>query len=119
MKFLIDRCAGRRLAEWLRHEGFDVLESRELGADPGDRILLARAAAEGRILVTMDKDFGAFVFAERASHAGLVRLPDLPVDERLELMDTILEQHGQDLGSGAIVTVRGDRIRVSEVPDPD
>jgi predicted nuclease of predicted toxin-antitoxin system len=58
MKFLIDRCAGRLLAEWLRQEGHDVVESRELGADPGDRILLEWAARDGRILVTIDTDFG-------------------------------------------------------------
>ena len=37
MKFLVDRCAGRKLAEWLRSQGHDVLESRALGPDPGDR----------------------------------------------------------------------------------
>ena len=31
MKFLIDRCAGRLLADWLRKQGHDVVESRELG----------------------------------------------------------------------------------------
>ena len=28
MKFLIDRCAGRLLADWLRQQGHDVVESR-------------------------------------------------------------------------------------------
>lgn len=40
MRFLIDRCAGRRLAEWLQREGHDVLEARELGPDSGDQALL-------------------------------------------------------------------------------
>jgi hypothetical protein len=31
MRFLIDRCAGRLLADWLRTQGHDVVESRELG----------------------------------------------------------------------------------------
>lgn len=75
MRFLIDRCAGRRLAEWLRQKGHDVVESRERSPDPGDRKLLEWAAAEYRVLVTMDKDFGEFIFAGRASHWGLVRLP--------------------------------------------
>ena len=44
MKFLIDRCAGRLLADWLRDQGHDVVESRELGPDPGDRALLEWAA---------------------------------------------------------------------------
>src|SRR5207249_12154215 len=33
VKFLIDRCAGHRLAEWLRAQGHDVVESRERGPD--------------------------------------------------------------------------------------
>jgi predicted nuclease of predicted toxin-antitoxin system len=40
MKFLLDRCAGRRLADWLRTQGHDVVESRERGPDPGDLTLL-------------------------------------------------------------------------------
>jgi len=58
MRFLIDRCAGRLLADWLRTQGHDVVESRELGPDPGDRALLDWAAKEIRILITIDTDFG-------------------------------------------------------------
>ncbi len=90
MRFLIDRCVGRRLAEWLRQTGHDTVESRERGADPGDRSLLEWAADDGRILVTMDKDFGDFIFVEKARHCGLVRLPDVPAEKRIELMDRIL-----------------------------
>ena len=46
MRFLIDRCAGQLLADWLRKQGHDVIESRELGPDPGDRALLDWAAKE-------------------------------------------------------------------------
>lgn len=113
MRFLIDRCAGRRLAEWLRQQGHDVVESRERGPDPGDRVLLAWAAAEARVLVTMDKDFGEFVYRDRAPHAGLVRLPDVPVERRIALMNDILRDHAEDLLGRAIVTVRGGRIRIS------
>ena len=37
MKFLIDRCAGRRIAKWLGSLGHDVIETRSLGQDSGDR----------------------------------------------------------------------------------
>jgi len=46
MRFLIDRCAGRKLAEWLKNLGHDVVESRLLGPDPGDLQLLEWACAE-------------------------------------------------------------------------
>ena len=89
MKFLIDRCAGRRLADWLRDQGHDVVESRERGADPGDRTLLEWAASEQRILVTMDKDYGQFIFAENAPHSGLVRLRNVSATRRIELTERL------------------------------
>lgn len=30
MKFLVDICAGHRLANWLRSQGFEVLEVRDV-----------------------------------------------------------------------------------------
>ena len=115
MKFLIDRCAGHRLAEWLRRQGYDVVESRERGPDPGDRALLELAAGEQRILVTIDTDFGELVFVWEVPHAGLVRLPDVPTEQRIALMAELLERHRQALEMQAIITVRGRRIRISQL----
>ena len=114
MKFLIDRCAGRLLADWLRSEGHDVVESRELGPDPGDRALLEWAAREARILITIDTDFGELIFLENVPHAGLIRLPDLPSHQRQIVMQDLLTRYKPDLESAAIITVRGDRIRISK-----
>ena len=119
MKFLTDRCAGHRLAEWLREQGHDVCEARDLGPDPGDRALLKRAADEGRVLVTMDKDFGEFLFVEKAAHSGLLRLPDLPVKQRIALMDRLLTDYSNALEERAVVTVRGGRVRISRIPQPE
>ena len=73
MRFLVDRCAGRRLAEWLGNEGHDVLEARTLGPDPGDLALLELANSEDRILVTIDTDFGELIYLHDVPHAGLLR----------------------------------------------
>jgi predicted nuclease of predicted toxin-antitoxin system len=113
VKFLVDRCAGRRLAEWLGSAGHDVLESRQLGPDPGDLALLQRAAREQRILITIDTDFGALIFMGKESHCGLVRLPDVPAEKRIAIFGEILARHTSDLDAGAVITVRGNRIRVS------
>ena len=115
MKFLIDRCAGHRLAEWLKERGHDVSEAQNRGPDPGDRTLLRWAASEDRVLITMDKDFGEFLFVEKISHCGLVRLPDVPVVQRITLMEKVILNHSHDLSEHAVVTVRGDRIRISRV----
>jgi predicted nuclease of predicted toxin-antitoxin system len=114
VKFLVDRCAGRRLAEWLRQQGHEVAESRERGPDPGDPTVLEWAAAEGRILVTIDTDFGELLFVEKASHSGVVRLPDVPANKRIELIAQVLERYSQELEAAAIITVRGGRIRISK-----
>jgi predicted nuclease of predicted toxin-antitoxin system len=116
VRFLIDRCAGRRLAAWLRDQGHDVLESRTLGPDPGDLALLRRAADDGRILVTIDTDSGTLLHTRSALHAGLVRLPDVPAEVRIALMTQILRDHTPAELSRSIVTVRGHRIRISRPP---
>jgi predicted nuclease of predicted toxin-antitoxin system len=116
VRFLVDRCAGRQLADWLREKGYDVLEARELGPDPGDGALLGHANAERRILVTIDTDFGELVFLHDVAHSGLVRLPDVPAKRRIALMAELIERHRQALELGDIVTIRGERIRISRPP---
>ena len=116
MRFLVDRCAGRRLAEWLRNSGHDVVEAQSLGPDPGDRALLERAGADNRILVTMDKDFGELIYLRRVAHAGLLLLPDVRVPQRIEAVRVVIEGHREALEARAVVTVRGGRIRISHPP---
>ena len=69
MRFLIDRCAGTFIAEWLRTQGHDVVESRERGPDPGDRVLLEWAAQESRILITMTQTLDNW-FSSKVSHTA-------------------------------------------------
>jgi predicted nuclease of predicted toxin-antitoxin system len=116
VRFLVDRCAGQRLAESLRADGHDIVDVREWGADPGDRQILMRAAEQNRVLVTMDKDFGFLVFAQGERHRGLIRLPDVPAAARIALLRGVLARHSADLEAGAVITVRGGRIRVSRPP---
>ncbi len=101
------------MAEWLRGEGHEVAESRDRGSDPGDRVLLLWAAEEARVLVTMDKDYGRLVFFEQMKHCGMVRLPDVPVAQRIDLMQQVLFRHAADLLEKAVISVRGGRIRIS------
>ena len=100
MRFLIDRSAGNLVARWLRSKGHDVVESRERGPDPGDQVLLEWAASESRILITIDTDFGQLIFHEGASHSGLVRLPDVRANERLRILEDVLERFSDELQKG-------------------
>ena len=119
MRFLIDRCAGTALASWLRSQGHDVVESRELGADPGDRVLLELAAQQSRILITIDTDFGQLVFLHGQTHAGLIRVPDVPSADRVAIVKDLFERFATEIEGGAIITVRGGKVRISQSPKVD
>ncbi|MGD9645478.1 MAG: DUF5615 family PIN-like protein, partial [Pirellulales bacterium] len=58
MKVLLDSCVWGKVAEPLRTLGHDVVWAGSWPRDPGDEEFLARAFAEERVLVTLDKDFG-------------------------------------------------------------
>ena len=113
LRFIVDRCAGRPLAEWLRNHGHDVVDIWTLGPDPGDRALLERAESENRVLVTIDKDFGELIYLHRVPHSGLIRLPDVRMAQRIALVEEVINHHGQALEERAIITVQGNRARIS------
>ena len=41
-------------------------------------------------------------------------LPDVPAQKRIQLMETVLTRYSSRLETGQIITVRGDKIRVSK-----
>jgi len=86
------------------------------GLTLGTGALLEWAANETRILITIDTDFGELIYLENLSHAGLVRLPDVPARERQLIMQDLLARYETELQDAAIITVRGGRIRISQGP---
>ena len=116
MRFLVDGCVVGSLAEWLRNAGHDALEVEDLGPDPGDEALLRIAEAQNRIFITIDKDFGVLIYRDGQPHAGLIRLPDVSPFRRIQLVEEIISRYSQELENRAIVTVRGEIIRISRPP---
>src|SRR5947207_10403177 len=56
---LLDMNLPPSVANWLRSEGHDALHVRDLGLSGApDSEIFARAAADGRIVVSFDLDFG-------------------------------------------------------------
>ena len=104
------------MAEWFGDSGHDADEAKTISPDPGDRALLKQAGAENRFLITLDRDFGKLIYLQRFSHAGLIRLPDVRVSQRIDTFRAVIEDHGKAIEERAVVTVQGERIRISHPP---
>jgi predicted nuclease of predicted toxin-antitoxin system len=65
MRFTADENLERSITEGLRDMGHDVLEASIEDPGASDPVVLERSRAEGRILITNDKDFAELAFLQR------------------------------------------------------
>ena len=112
MKLLLDRCVWGPATFELAAAGHDAIWVGDWPEDPGDERILAEAHAEGRVLITIDKDFGGLAVVQGLPHAGMIRLYRIPAEQQAAACLRVLEQHGDDLEAGAIITVQPGRIRI-------
>lgn len=97
--------------------GHDVVWAGSWTEDPGDDEILQRAHREGRILVTLDKDFGELAIVRRRPHSGIIRLIGLAAKQQAPAGIRVLNLHGNLLQRGAIVTVEPGRVRIRPPED--
>ncbi|GIK54641.1 MAG: hypothetical protein BroJett015_03040 [Chloroflexota bacterium] len=71
MKVLLDTCLSGSLLMPLANAGHDVVWSGAWERDPGDDEIMALAHREGRVLVTLDKDFGMLAVLQGNLTRGL------------------------------------------------
>lgn len=74
MKFLVDVNIGVGVVNDLKAAGHDAVYVAAIDERMQDPDILKNAAAEGRIVITIDKDFGRHIFAEGLPHTGMIRL---------------------------------------------
>jgi predicted nuclease of predicted toxin-antitoxin system len=112
VKILLDSC----IAGWVRHDledaGHEVATIPEAGNDPGDDAVLDRAFREGRVLVTLDKDFGELAVVRGLPHAGIIRLDGLSAKQQSPICLQAHRRFEAELAEGAIVTADWRRFRV-------
>jgi predicted nuclease of predicted toxin-antitoxin system len=84
--------------------------------DPGDEEILARAHSEGRVLVTLDKDFGEIAIVRGRPHSGILRLVGIRARQQGEAILSVLDRFGRDLAAGGIVTAESGRVRIRLPP---
>jgi predicted nuclease of predicted toxin-antitoxin system len=119
MRFLVDMNLPPAVAAWLRAEGHDAVHVLDAGlADLPDREIFARAAAEGRIVVTLDLDFGEILGMAQGAGSGviLLRLRMARQPYLRERLRVAIAQAAAALEAGAIVLVEDTRIRVRRMP---
>jgi len=112
VRLLLDSCVWGAAVGPLVAAGHDVVWSGSWPADPGDEEILARANAEARVLVTLDKDFGELAIVRDLPHAGILRLVGLSSRQQVDVTLRVLAAHGADLQRGAILTAESGRLRI-------
>lgn len=112
MRFLFDACVSSGVSRTLQSEGHDTLWAGDWPENPSDDEILERAHREGRILVTLDKDFGELAIVHGKPHSGIIRLVNLSSRQQAQACLRVIELHGDELTSGAIITVEPSRIRI-------
>ena len=112
MKLLLDTCVWGGLRAPLREAGHDIVWAGDWPEDPGDAEILDRAHRDGRVLVTLDKDFGELAIVRRTPHGGILRLVALSTAQQVAVCLAALKRYSEELEAGAIVTAETGRIRI-------
>jgi predicted nuclease of predicted toxin-antitoxin system len=109
VRFLVDECAGPALANWLREQGHDAASIYDDSPGIGDEQVLDRAVREDRILISVDKDFGEYVFRDLKQHRGvlLLRLADERAANKIATVKRVLDQYIDRLPLRFVVATEG------------
>ena len=119
MKVLLDSCIWPGAKGQIGGAGHEVEWVGDWDQDPGDEAVLAHAASNAQVIITLDKDFGELAVALRRKQAGIVRLVDARHADQGPLCIALLAAHGTELARGAILTAEPGRVRVRPADIPD
>lgn len=115
MRFLVDMNLSPLIAAHLRADGHDAVHAQDAGlGNLSDHEIFEHAAAERRIVVTFDLDFGEIVgrATERRSGVILLRLKRASRSYFSDRLAVAIAEAEDALQEGAIVLVEDARIRV-------
>jgi len=109
---LLDTCVWGGALPELSGLGHDVVWCGHWEQDPGDRKILEAAHSQGRILVTLDKDFGELAILKGMPHAGVIRLTGFRASQMAGVIHHLLSSYLEELKEGAIISATPDRVRI-------
>ncbi|MHB9149687.1 MAG: DUF5615 family PIN-like protein [Thermoleophilia bacterium] len=115
MRFLADESCDFGVVRALREAGHDVRAVVEDSPGATDAEVAADAAADRRVLVTEDKDFGQIVFSGAGPGEGVVFIR-FPAGARQALAESMVEAVDklENRLVGGFVVVEPGRVRVVE-----
>jgi predicted nuclease of predicted toxin-antitoxin system len=119
VKLAADECCDALLVVGLRGDGHDVWYAKESARGATDDIILQHAAAEQRVLLTEDKDFGELVVRLGMPAYGIVLIRMNPADSAAKLarLRELLRDHAARLaGSFVVLDEAKARFRVLGSP---
>ncbi len=103
LRFLADVNLGRGAVQWLRAAGYDTVFVRDIDPRMPDVAILDLAVAAGRIVITMDTDFGELIYRSGKPYAGR--------EEKIAILHRILSEHGEEL-PGHFIVYKAGRLRI-------
>ena len=119
MKFIADMPIPQATVTHLKKEGHDIYHLQDKGLSKAkDSEILRIARSEGRIVLTMDLDFGALLAADKEQLPSVIifRLEYNRPQNVNSLLKHYLKEVKEDLLAGAIVIFEESRVRVRRLP---
>lgn len=99
MKIVADESVDFGIILKLRQKNIEVISIAEDSSGIKDEEVLNIAVNNQCLLITEDKDFGELTYRLKLDHKGilLVRVSDIPRNERIELVAELIEKHFDEL----------------------
>jgi len=114
MKFLADAHISVEMVAMIRDQGDECLDSSAIAPRMPDVDVLRKAEAEGRVVITSDKDFGELVFVHQIRCPGvvLIRVALANETDRVTYVRSVWATvHSRLPGSFITITLGGVRAR--------